>query len=170
MLLSQLVVLATWLWFIVRYEVPLNVRMINEDGSADTLWAGFHERRGWVRFWWWLALCTAGAACAWPHVGWAFAALGVLLAGVFFRTFGPLLSAGMKLAYKARFYASPRSKSFPDALVWWWVRRRSQGVADALLQQKANEVNQALLNWVGLACLAAYAYFTVRLLGAGRFS
>lgn len=169
-LLFHLAALAVFAWFTIEHEVPLNAHMILTNGSADDLKAGFHARRTWVRFWWWLA-CSVGGSLTpllWggvAGVGYSFAALGIVLAGFFLRTFGPLLNVTLSLDYKQRFYASPQSASFPDAYVWHHVRENSPGRPDATLQQQANAVNQVFLNIVFVGCLLLYLALMVLAIG-----
>lgn len=166
-LLFHLAALAVFAWFTIEYEVPKNAHLILANGSANDLKAGFHARRTWVRFWWWLACCALG--CLPPllwggvgsGVGFSFAALGILLAGFFLRTFGPLLNVALSLDYKKRFYASPQSDSFPDAYVWREVRSNFPGQSDAELQENANTINQAFLNIVFGGCFLLYVALMV---------
>jgi hypothetical protein len=159
-LASHVAALCIFGWFIVYYEVPLNARMIIEDGSQDSLKAGFHARRTWVRLWWWLAVCAGGSVAAafisWPVAFMSFGMLGVLLDAVFLRTFNPLLNAALKLDYKRRFYASPVSVSFPDKQVWAYVRKQHPDVPDSELQATANSINQLFLNAALTAGLLFY--------------
>ena len=157
LLLTHAAALAVWAWFTVYYETPLNVRQITGNGSADNLKAGWHQRRTWVRFWWWLACTVLGSVVAgWPGFVLSFGALGALLAGFFLRTFGPLLNHGLKLDYKSRFYASPVSASFPDAYIWRETRQHWPGQSDAGLQGRANLLNQWFLNLALLGCVLLY--------------
>jgi hypothetical protein len=169
-LLFHLPALAVFAWFTIEHEVPLNAHLILANGSADDLKAGFHARRTWVRFWWWLACCVGGSLppLLWGGVvgvGFSFAALGILLAGFFLRTFGPLLNVTLRLDYKQRFYASPASGSFPDAYVWRQVREQFPNRADAELQQHANSINHAFLNMVFVGCLVLYVALMVLAIG-----
>jgi hypothetical protein len=149
LLLTQALATAAWYWWAVFHEVPLNVRLILANGSADNLKAGFHQRRTWVRFWWWLGLTTAGSlAAGGPDFILAFGGLGALLGAIFLRTFNPLLNVGLGLAYKERFYASPVSASFPDAYVWRHVRKAFPAELDGALQARANFIHQFFLNMV----------------------
>jgi hypothetical protein len=165
-LLFHLAALAVFAWFTIEHEVPLNAHMILTNGSADDLKAGFHSRRTWVRFWWWLACCLGGSlppllGGVVAGVGYSFAALGILLAGFFLRTFGPLLNVTLSLDYKQRFYASPQSDSFPDAYVWRQVREGFPGRPDAQLQQHANTINHAFLNMTLGGCILLYIVLMV---------
>lgn len=160
-LLFHLAALAVFAWFTIEYEVPKNAHLILANGSADDLKAGFHARRTWVRFWWWLACCALGCLppLLWGDghgIGFSFAALGLLLAGFFLRTFGPLLNVALSLDYKKRFYASSQSDSFPDSYVWRQVREKFPSRPDVELQEHANTVNQAFLNMVFIGCLVLY--------------
>jgi len=160
LLLSHAIALLVFAWFTIRYEAPLNVRMITDNGSADDLKRGFHQRRTWVRFWWWLACVALGSTpLLWGGgKGWVLpvGALGTLLAVFFLRTFGPLLNHGLKLDYKSRFYASPKSASFPDAYVWRHVRQGFPNESDEALQGRANLVNQYWLNTCLVGGLVLY--------------
>jgi len=131
------------------WEVGVNADMIKADGSADTLKGGFHARRTWLRFWFWLALTGVPAAVAWVRFDWlagllSFAALGLLLGCYFARTFNPLLNVAMGLAYKARFYASPSPTAarWPDQYVWRQLRASNAEPT----QENANAILQGYLN------------------------
>lgn len=116
---------AYFLWQrFTRYEVAVNVRDIEADGSADTLGKGYHARRTWVRFWAWLGLVAAGSfPLLWgPHFGLvllSFLWLGILLAGFFARFFTPWLNVARGLP---EFHASGDSASWPDAAAWKHAR------------------------------------------------
>jgi hypothetical protein len=162
----HLAALAVFAWFTIEHEVPLNAQLILANGSANDLKAGFHARRTWVRFWWWLGCCVGGCLppllLGWGHgVGYSFAALGIVLAGFFLRTFGPLLNVTLSLDYKKRFYASPQSDSFPDAHVWRHVRDGFPGRPDNELQEQANTINHVFLNMVFGGCLLLYVALMV---------
>jgi hypothetical protein len=154
-LLSLLLALAGCLAFyrFTAWEVATNARLIDENKSADDLRAGFHQRRGNIRFLWWLG-CTVPAAGVLAFVSvWAgvlaFVAVGALLAGYFIRFFTPRLNLAMKLDYKPEFYASPRSASWPDAAAWQQTRAENPLLPESQLQGYANMRLAQLLtrNW-----------------------
>lgn len=146
----------------VTWEVGVNADMIKADGSADSLKDGFHQRRTWLRFWFWLALAALPAAVAWVRFDLlagllGFAAFGFLLGTYFARTFNPLLNVAMGLSYKARFYASPSPTAarWPDQYVW---RQLRESKAEPT-QENANAILQGYLNLLlGVGILAELGY------------
>jgi hypothetical protein len=143
----------------VQWEVRRNADLIKANGAADDLKHGFHARRTWIRFWWWLGCTVTGCL---PPLLWGgvrgdglallFAGLGILLAGYFMRTFNPQLNVAMGLDYKARFYVSPSPTAarWPDQYVW---QRLRQSEAEPT-QENANFILQHYLNIVlGLSIL-----------------
>ncbi|MGI4864131.1 MAG: hypothetical protein ACRYFZ_09440 [Janthinobacterium lividum] len=163
---SILATVSYWLW---RYkfipaEVKLNAADIAANGSQDSLQRGYHSRRSWARVWPGLACCVvpAGALAfaSWWAASLGFGAMAALLAGCFARYFTPLLNLAMHLAYKPEFYASPASKSWPDAAAWVKVRR-SHYLTDADEQAAANDKLKSIVLTTWYECLAAAALLAV---------
>lgn len=155
-------VAAYFLWQrFTRHEVAVNAEMIRANGSADDLRKGFHQRRGWVRFWPWLGLSVGASLPGLYNSYWVFAlsflSLGILLAGYFARFFTPLLNLAMGLDYKPEFYASPDSASWPDAAVWKQTRAEAPLMPVDRLQGYANMRLAQLLTRTWLLTRIAYA-------------
>jgi hypothetical protein len=156
----------------VNDEVEVNRVMIKEDGANNTLGQGFHERRTWHRFWHTAACTVVGALPAAAFVSreamaWSAAALFVLLAGYFLRTFSPMLNAALKLDYKPRFYVSySATASLLDRVVWWLSDTK---LVTWLLtygdrQARANHLFQILLNVCLVLTLVVYTLLVLPLL------
>lgn len=117
-----------WLWRykIITAEVALNAADIKANGSQDNLQRGYHGRRGWARIWPGLACCVVPAAplafANWGVAALGFLAMAALLAGAFARDFTPKLNlariANGDTWLATEWYASPASKSWPDAGAW----------------------------------------------------
>jgi hypothetical protein len=162
-------------WWFTLKEVAVNVQMIEKDGSANTLGAAFHMSRTKIRLREWLE-CTAigvvpiGFSFTWLRLALSFAALGLLLAGFFFRTFSPMLNHAMKLAYKSRFYVSfSTTASLLDRLM---VRLSRTALARKLIygdeSQRATSLFQDVLNLGLLITLLGYVGLMVYLFRHGN--
>jgi len=152
-------------------EVEENRVMIKQDGANNSLGAGFHERRTWHRFWH-LLLCTilgglpAAAFVSWEVMAWSTAALAILLAGYFLRTFSPMLNAALELAYKPRFYVSfSATASLLDRTARWLAATKlALRLAKADTQERrASIVFQFLLNVSLVLTLGVYAWMVLHL-------
>ncbi len=149
---------ATWCWcrYVVPREVARNDADILANGAADDLRRGYHQRRSWVRFWWWLGLSVVPNAVLLP-IGWlpallGFLALGWLLAAYFGRYFTPLLNLARVASGRpdlSEWYCSGDSASWPDAAIWRTVRttrivlhtdKERQLIANDLLKQLLSRV------------------------------
>lgn len=152
-LLTLPAALAGWYVFVRHYEVPHNARAILDNGSADDLRKGFHQRRGNVRALVAAALALIGAcpAPSWLAFGLLAAALLVLMAGAFARFFSPELSLARGMP---EFYCSSDSASWPDALIWRKLRAANPNVPTHLLQAQARLNLATLLYWCWYSCLA----------------
>lgn len=154
-----------WRYKFIPAEVAQNAADFVANGAADNLQRGYHGRETWSRIWPGLACCVV------PSLSFAlsnltscllsFLAMAALLAGAFARDFTPKLNLA-RIAngdtWLSEWYASPASKSWPDAACW--KRTRNEYKADpenCLLseQEYANLLLLQLLNrtwlWARLA-------------------
>lgn len=139
-------------------EVRENAADFDADGANDTLQRGYHGRELWSRVWPALACCVVptlplylplslgeGGSTWAPVLG--FLAMAVLLTGSFARWFTPLLNEARTATRPdvTTWYASPDSKSWPDAAVFKPLRAKYPTADNATLQPAANLALQALL-------------------------
>jgi hypothetical protein len=161
-----LAVLCYWYWSakFVPKEVRKNVADIAADGANDTLQKGYHARRTWVRLWPALACCVVPAAplafVNWGAAGLGFLAMVALIGGYFARWFTPLLNEARTATRPdiTTWYASPASKSWPDAKIWRQVRADTAASITSgppNPQRYANELLQKLLTRTWLYSRAA---------------
>lgn len=153
-------------------EVRENAEDFNRNGSADDLQRGYHSRELWSRVWPALACCALPALTPALFLrlglgsqvnGWAptlsFLAVAVLLTGAFARFFTPLLNEARTATRPdiTTWYASPASKSFPDAAVWKEARKAPAEMLPADRQDYANHLLEKLLTSTWRYCLLAAA-------------
>ncbi|GAC1381807.1 MAG: hypothetical protein NVS3B25_33510 [Hymenobacter sp.] len=153
LILTHVVALAAWAWF-TEWEIRANWRLIQANGSQDTLHEGFHEARSLLR----LNVATGlGLAASLPLLGHlsmllSFGALVLLFAGWFTYRFNPALSVARgKEADCVSF--DPHAARFPDRLLALRATRAFPGT-DALAE--ANRVDYAAreLRWLRCTVLA----------------
>ena len=168
-LFLALAALAYWYWsakFVPR-EVRENAADFEANGAADDLQQGYHGRETWSRVWPALACCVVPAA-ALAFTNWGAAALGflgmvALIGGYFARWFTPLLNEARTATRPdvTTWYASPASKSWPDAAVFKPLRAKYPDASNATLQPAANLALQVLLTRTWLWCRLAAALLVV---------
>jgi len=161
--------LAYWYWsrvFVPR-EVRENVADFEANGAADDLQQGYHGRETWSRVWPALACCVVPAA-ALAFTSWGAAALGflgmvALIGGYFARYFTPLLNLARHATRPdiTEWYASPASKSWPDAAVYKKARKIKAAIPGLDLQTVANNLLRELLTRTWLWCRLAAALLAV---------
>lgn len=166
-----LAALSYWLYThkAVPAEVKLNADMITQNGAADDLRGGFHQRRSWARVWPALACCLVPSLSFClsnlPSLLLSFLAMAALLGGFFARYFTPWLNLAMKLDYKPEWYCSPDSASWPDAAIWEKLRRANPGIPDNPLLAEARTNLKTLLTRTWLWCRIAAAAAAVSAIG-----
>jgi hypothetical protein len=160
-----LAALAYWYWSakFVPKEVRENAADFEANGSADDLQQGYHGRETWSRVWPALACCVVPAAplafVNWGAAGLGFLAMVALIGGYFARYFTPLLNLARSVGRPdiGEWYASPASKSWPDAAAWKDTRAKYADSAARTLgydqQVYANAYLRHLRTW--LYCRAA---------------
>jgi hypothetical protein len=162
-LFLALAALVYWYWSakFVPKEVRENAADFDANESADDLQRGYHGREMWSRVWPALACCVVPVAPL-AFVNWGAAALGflamvALIGGYFARWFTPLLNEARTATRPdvTTWYASPASKSWPDAAVWKRARKKGYPLSATDAQLYASGLLQELLTRTWLYCRAA---------------
>jgi hypothetical protein len=162
-LFLALAALAYWYWSakFVPKEVRENAADFEANRAADDLQRGYHGREMWSRVWPALACCVVSAAplafANWGAAGLGFLAMVALIGGYFARYFTPLLNLARSSTRLdiGEWYASPDSKSWPDAAVYKKARAAYTDANPLTRQQYADHLLERLLTRTWLFCRAA---------------
>lgn len=155
---THVAAVVAWVYF-VKWEAHENYRLIQADGSKDTLRQGFHASRTLIRLTVGLPLAVAASLPLWgDNTAMAAGAFGllVLFGGIFLRWFNPMLSSlrGLPVAYVS---LAPNASAF-DRFVLWLTRHLHQAI---LLPDDLGSTFWLVLNACLLGSLVVYTALTL---------